>query len=82
MSNIPVMSNNFNVICNIFLFSPYENCRILLSFSYKLLIVGGGAGGCSMASKFASRLGKGNVAVIEPSEVRNSINYNSSNKKH
>ena len=61
---------------------PNENCRILLSFSYKLLIVGGGAGGCSMASKFASRLGKGNVAVIEPSEVRNSINYNSSNKKH
>ena len=38
--------------------------------SYKLLIVGGGAGGCSMASKFASRLGKGNVAVIEPSEVK------------
>ena len=35
-----------------------------------------------MASKFASRLGKDNVAVIEPSEVRNSINYNSSNKKH
>jgi len=37
--------------------------------SYKLLIVGGGAGGCSMASKFASKLGKGNVAVIEPSEM-------------
>ena len=38
--------------------------------SYKLLIVGGGAGGCSAAAKFASKLGKGSVAVIEPAEVR------------
>ena len=45
----------------------------LLPLSYKLLIVGGGAGGCSMASKFASRLGKGNVAVIEPSEVKQNV---------
>ena len=38
--------------------------------SYKLLVVGGGTGGCSIASKFASKLGKGKVAVLEPSEVR------------
>ena len=39
-------------------------------FSYKLVVVGGGAGGCSTAAKFASKLGKGAVAVIEPAEVR------------
>ena len=48
---------------------PIDKYKYYFFISYKLLIVGGGAGGCSMASKFASRLGKGNVAVIEPSEV-------------
>lgn len=33
---------------------------------FRLLVVGGGAGGCGTASKFASKLGKGKVAVIEP----------------
>ncbi|XP_041355640.1 sulfide:quinone oxidoreductase, mitochondrial-like [Gigantopelta aegis] len=37
--------------------------------SYKLVVVGGGAGGCSTAAKFASKLGKGQVAVIEPSDT-------------
>ncbi|KAG1667822.1 Sulfide:quinone oxidoreductase, mitochondrial [Nymphon striatum] len=37
--------------------------------SYKLVIVGGGSGGCSTAAKFASHLGKGNVAVIEPAKT-------------
>ena len=38
--------------------------------SYKLVVVGGGSGGCSAAAKFCRDLGgKGNVAVIEPSEV-------------
>lgn len=36
---------------------------------YKLVIVGGGAGGCGTANKFAGRLGKGQVAVIEPSDT-------------
>lgn len=36
---------------------------------YKLAIVGGGAGGCSTAAKFANKLGKGRVVVIEPSKV-------------
>ncbi|KAL5019789.1 hypothetical protein ScPMuIL_002681 [Solemya velum] len=35
---------------------------------YKLAIVGGGAGGCSTAAKFANKLGKGRVVVIEPSK--------------
>ena len=38
-------------------------------FSFKLVVIGGGAGGCSTAAKFASKLGKGNVAVIEPRDV-------------
>ena len=38
--------------------------------SYKLLILGGGTAGTTMASKFASKLGTGQVAVIEPSKVR------------
>jgi NADH dehydrogenase FAD-containing subunit len=38
-------------------------------FSFKLVVVGGGAGGCSTAAKFASKLGRGQVAVIEPREV-------------
>ncbi|XP_076030024.1 sulfide quinone oxidoreductase [Oratosquilla oratoria] len=37
--------------------------------SYKLVIVGGGAGGCATAAKFSSKLGKGQVAVIEPSTM-------------
>eukprot|EP00088_Acartia_fossae_P059210 TRINITY_DN7002_c0_g1_i1.p1 TRINITY_DN7002_c0_g1~~TRINITY_DN7002_c0_g1_i1.p1 ORF type:complete len:451 (+),score=110.01 TRINITY_DN7002_c0_g1_i1:32-1354(+) len=36
---------------------------------YKLLVVGGGAGGCGTASKFASKLGKGQVAVVDPSST-------------
>ncbi len=34
------------------------------------MVVGGGAGGAATAAKFASRLGQGKVAVVEPREVR------------
>ncbi|XP_041355810.1 sulfide:quinone oxidoreductase, mitochondrial-like isoform X1 [Gigantopelta aegis] len=37
--------------------------------SYKLVVVGGGAGGCSTAAKFARKLGKGQIAVIDPAET-------------
>nr|CAH0111032.1 unnamed protein product [Daphnia galeata] len=40
-----------------------------LSQSYKLVVVGGGAGGCSVAAKFTSVLPKNNVAIIEPSDT-------------
>ncbi|XP_037933963.1 sulfide:quinone oxidoreductase, mitochondrial-like isoform X2 [Teleopsis dalmanni] len=33
-----------------------------------VLIVGGGAGGCALAAKLSSKLGKDNVIVIEPSD--------------
>ncbi|MPC08007.1 Sulfide:quinone oxidoreductase, mitochondrial [Portunus trituberculatus] len=36
---------------------------------YKLVVVGGGAGGCATAAKFSSKLGAGSVAVIEPADV-------------
>lgn len=38
--------------------------------SYRLVIAGGGAAGAAMAAKFGPRLGKGSVAVVEPSPVR------------
>lgn len=36
----------------------------------KLLVIGGGSGGCSVAAKFASKLKPGDVVVIEPAQVR------------
>ena len=40
------------------------------SSSFKLVVIGGGAGGCTAAARFSSKLGAGNVAVIEPKEVQ------------
>ncbi len=37
--------------------------------SYKLLVVGGGTAGSTVASKFASKLATGDVGIIEPSKV-------------
>ena len=37
--------------------------------TYKLLVIGGGAGGSSVASKFASKYPKGSVGIIEPEET-------------
>lgn len=36
---------------------------------YDLLVIGGGTGGCSISNKFSSKLGRGNVGVIEPNEI-------------
>jgi len=36
---------------------------------YKLVVVGGGAGGCGTANKFVKKFGPGEVAVIEPNEM-------------
>ncbi|EFP06444.1 hypothetical protein CRE_18395, partial [Caenorhabditis remanei] len=35
---------------------------------FKLLVVGGGAGGLGAASKFARKLPRGSVAIVEPRE--------------
>lgn len=34
----------------------------------KVLVVGGGAGGCSVAAKLSNKLGKGKVVILEPAE--------------
>lgn len=36
--------------------------------SCRLLVIGGGAGGCSIAAKYASKLGKNRVIIIEPAD--------------
>lgn len=33
-----------------------------------MLVVGGGAGGCTVAAKFVNSLGKNNVTIIEPAD--------------
>jgi len=43
--------------------------------TYKLLIVGGGTAGSTVASKFAPKLGKRQVAIIEPSKVSAYFTY-------
>merc|ERR1712062_128396 len=42
---------------------------VMANKSYKLVVVGGGAGGCSIAAKFAGKFGKDQCAVIEPSDM-------------
>lgn len=37
--------------------------------SYKCVVLGGGAGGCAMASKMARKFGAGKVAVVEPQDT-------------
>ena len=37
--------------------------------NFKLVIVGGGAGGCGTANKFVSKFGTGEVGVIEPNTM-------------
>lgn len=36
----------------------------------KVLVVGGGSGGCAIAAKLASRVGKNKCIVLEPADVR------------
>ena len=47
---------------------------MLIYCSYKLVVVGGGAGGCATAAKFSSKLSQGSVAVIEPADVSLPLN--------
>ena len=41
--------------------------------SYQCVVIGGGTGGCAMASKMSRKLGRGKVAVIEPAQVSTSF---------
>lgn len=39
----------------------------------KILVVGGGTGGCSIAAKLTSKLGSDSVIIVEPNDVKNKI---------
>lgn len=43
--------------------SPIENKKC------RLLVVGGGSGGCTMAAKFGKHINKGEIFVVEPSDT-------------
>jgi len=47
----------------------FSSSSVSLQRHYKLLIVGAGAGGCSVVNKFTSKLGAKQVGIIEPNEV-------------
>ncbi|XP_057375994.1 sulfide:quinone oxidoreductase, mitochondrial-like [Daphnia carinata] len=47
----------------------FSTSKQRLSQSYKIVVVGGGAGGCSVAAKFSSLLPKNHVAIVEPSDI-------------
>lgn len=47
----------------------FSSTQCHLRQSYKLVVVGGGSAGCSIAAKFSSMLPEGNVAVIEPNNT-------------
>ena len=36
---------------------------------FPVVVLGGGSGGCSMASRLCRVLGNGNVAVVDPAKV-------------
>jgi NADH dehydrogenase FAD-containing subunit len=47
-------------------------CLIIAQFYLyrcELLVVGGGSGGCSMAAKYAAKLGANKVVIVEPQDV-------------
>lgn len=39
---------------------------------HKLVVAGGGTGGCAVAARACRALGQGNVAIIEPAQVSRS----------
>ncbi|CAH2037056.1 unnamed protein product, partial [Iphiclides podalirius] len=66
MNNILGRFNNLRITsrsCRRFSLSATHN----KDYSCKLLVVGGGSGGCTIAAKFAKRLKKDSVIVLEPS---------------
>ncbi|KAL1140388.1 hypothetical protein AAG570_000320 [Ranatra chinensis] len=53
----------------------WANCQsgFILTFnnvflSCKLLVLGGGSGGCSIAAKFAGKLGKNQIIIVDPAD--------------
>lgn len=62
--NVKFLSVNVKLGSRLFSSSAVNNTN----YSCKVLVVGGGSGGCSTAAKFASKLGKNEVIIVEPSD--------------
>lgn len=54
---------------NLDLIKQKQNLFPLISYRCKVLIVGAGSGGCAMAAKLSSKLGKNKVIVVDPADV-------------
>ena len=54
----------------------FSTSPVPLQRHYKLLVVGAGSGGCSVAHKFSSKLKAGQVGIIEPKDVCTSCTCN------
>lgn len=75
MSHIRNLRSTMSCL-NIYNLKPFEK-HILIKNKYrdvhhscKLLVVGGGTGGCSMAAKFVNKFkGRNQVIIIEPNEI-------------
>lgn len=58
MDLIQIMNWFYNIFGCTF---PIHRCKVL--------VVGGGSGGCAMAAKFTNKFGKDKCIIVEPSEV-------------
>jgi hypothetical protein len=45
-----------------------DSCKLQARDKFRLVIVGGGSGGLTIASKLKKTLGENNVAVVDPSD--------------
>ncbi|KPJ12695.1 Sulfide:quinone oxidoreductase, mitochondrial [Papilio machaon] len=66
MNNLILRLQNTNIISTS-IRSLSLSASLNKNYSCKLLVVGGGSGGCTIAAKFAKRLKKDSVIVLEPS---------------
>lgn len=65
-----VISSHVSIIGRaLVILNATNKTKVLLYFRCKLLVVGGGSGGCTVAAKFARRLNKDSVIILEPSNV-------------
>lgn len=63
LSKTKFLYNNIILLRNISI-SSANNAKD----NYKLVVVGGGSAGLNISSRFVRKLGKNNVAMIEPSD--------------
>ncbi len=69
-----LLSNNRSPLLNLTRNFSIENPKYFKDH-YKLLVVGGGAGGISIGAKFSSKLGAGNIAIVDPAKYHCNFVY-------